>query len=73
VVDVLAGPDERSQSVVSVLNALREAYDVDPEVDAVRRALRSLERKNVVEVVYRTVPTFRLAVDRDEITVEVEE
>ncbi|QUO47135.1 DUF5797 family protein [Halorubrum ruber] len=73
VVDVLAGPDERSQSVVSVLNALREAYDVDPEVDAVRRALRSLERKNVVEVVYRTVPTFRLAVDRDEITVEIEE
>ncbi|TKX45741.1 MULTISPECIES: DUF5797 family protein [unclassified Halorubrum] len=72
VVDVLAGPDERSQSVVGVLNALREAYDVDPEVDAVRRALRSLERKNVVEVVYRTVPTFRLAVDRDEITVEIE-
>ena len=73
VVDVLAGPDERSQSVVSVLNALREAYDVDPEVDAVRRALRNLERKNVVEVVYRTVPTFRLAVERDEITVEIEE
>ena len=73
VFEVVAGPDERSQSVVSVLNALREAYDVDPEVDAVRRALRSLERKNVVEVVYRTVPTFRLAVGRDEITVEVEE
>ncbi|TKX74828.1 hypothetical protein EXE46_07265 [Halorubrum sp. GN11_10-6_MGM] len=72
VVDVLAGPDGRSQSVVSVLNAVREAFDADPEVDAVRRALRSLERKNVVEVVYRTVPTFRLAVDRDEITVEIE-
>ena len=73
VVDVLAGPEERSQSVVSVLNALRDAFDADPEVDAVRRALRSLERKNVVEVVYRTVPTFRLAVARDEVTVEVEE
>jgi len=73
VVEVLAGPDERSQSVVSVLNGVREAYDDDPGVDAVRRALRSLERKNVVEVVYRTVPTFRLAVARDEITVEISE
>ncbi|WP_143415573.1 DUF5797 family protein, partial [Halorubrum sp. SD612] len=73
VVDVLAGPEERSQSVVSVLNAVREAFDADPEVDAVRRALRSLERKNVVEVVYRTVPTFRLAAERDEFTVEIEE
>ena len=70
VFEVVAGPDERSQSVVAVLNAVREAYSVDPEVDAVRRALRSLERKNVVEVVYRTVPTFRLAVERDDITVE---
>ncbi|AZQ14378.1 MULTISPECIES: DUF5797 family protein [Halorubrum] len=70
---VVAGPDERSQSVVAVLNAVREASDLDPEVDAVRRALRSLERKNVVEVVYRTVPTFRLAVERDEITVEIAE
>jgi 2-C-methyl-D-erythritol 4-phosphate cytidylyltransferase len=73
VFEVVAGPDERSQSVVSVLNALREAYDIDPEVDLVRRALRSLERKNVVEVVYRTVPTFKLAVERDSITVEVTE
>ncbi|MES3161262.1 MAG: DUF5797 family protein [Halorubrum sp.] len=70
---VVAGPEERSQSVVSVLNDLREAYDIDPEVGEVRRALRSLERKNVVEVAYRTVPTFRLAVDRDTITVEVSE
>ncbi|MDZ5810095.1 DUF5797 family protein [Halorubrum sp. AD140] len=73
VFEVVAGPDERSQSVVSVLNAVREAFGVDPEVDEVRRALRTLERKNVVEVVYRTVPTFRLAVERDEITVEVSE
>ena len=73
VFEVVAGPDERSQSVVSVLNALREAFDIDPEVGEVRRALRSLERKNVVEVAYRTVPTFRLAVDRDTITVEVSE
>lgn len=71
VFEVVAGPDERSQSVVSVLNAVREAFDVDPEVDEVRRALRSLERKNVVEVVYRTVPTFKLAVERDAVTVDV--
>lgn len=71
VFEVVAGPDDRSQSVVSVLNAVREAFDTTPEVDAVRRALRSLERKNVVEVVYRTVPTFKLAVPREEITVEV--
>ncbi|EMA62674.1 DUF5797 family protein [Halorubrum lipolyticum] len=73
VFEVVAGPDERSQSVVAVLNAVREAFDLDPDVDEVRRALRSLERKNVVEVVYRTVPTFRLAVERDEVTVEVAE
>ncbi|WP_435093861.1 DUF5797 family protein [Halorubrum sp. N11] len=73
VFEVVAGPDERSQSVVAVLNAVREAFDLDPDVDEVRRALRSLERKNVVEVVYRTVPTFKLAVDRDEITVEIAE
>jgi len=71
VFEVVAGPDERSQSVVAVLNAVREAFDLDPDVDGVRRALRSLERKNVVEVVYRTVPTFRLAVERDEVTVEI--
>jgi len=73
VFEVVAGPDERSQSVVAVLNAVREAFDVDPDVDEVRRALRSLERKNVVEVVYRTVPTFRLAVERDQVTVEIAE
>ncbi|ELZ26076.1 hypothetical protein C474_20286 [Halogeometricum pallidum JCM 14848] len=71
VFEVLAGPDERSESVVSVLNKVREAYDADPEVDEVRRALQSLRRKGVVEVVYRTVPTFRLAVERDEVDVEV--
>ena len=73
VIEVVAGPDERSQSVVAVLNAVREAFDLDRDVDEVRRALRSLERKNVVEVVYRTVPTFKLAVERDEITVEIAE
>ena len=70
VLEVLAGPDEDSESVVKVLNKLRDAFDVDPDVDDVRRALQSLRRKNVVEVVYRTVPTFRLAVAREEFDVE---
>ena len=71
VFEVLAGPDERSESVVSVLHKLRDRFDVDPDTDDVRSALQSLRRKGVVEVEYRTVPTFRLAVERSEIDVEV--
>jgi hypothetical protein len=70
VLQVLAGPEEDSESVVKVLNKLRAEFDVDPEAGDVRRALQSLRRKNVVEVIYRTVPTFRLAVARDEFDVE---
>ena len=73
VLDVLAGPDERSESVVSVLGKVRETFGVDPDVEAVRDALGSLRRKNVVEVEYRTVPTYRLAVERDAIDVETVE
>jgi hypothetical protein len=65
VLDVLGGPEERSESVVSVLGKLREEFDIDPDVEDVRSALQSLRRKSVVEVEYRTVPTFRLAVERD--------
>jgi hypothetical protein len=71
VFEVVAGPEDRSESVVSVLQAVRATFDADPEVDAVREALRSLRRKGVVEVVYRTVPTFKLAVARDRVDVEV--
>jgi hypothetical protein len=70
ILGVLAGPDERSQSVVSVLHALRDAHDVDPDTDEVRSALQSLRRKGVVYVIYRSVPTFRLALDREELDVE---
>lgn len=70
VLDVLAGPDDRSESVVSVLGKLRERFDIDPEAEEVRSALQSLKRKGVVEVEYRTVPTFRLSVPRDSFTVE---
>ncbi|NHX36241.1 MULTISPECIES: DUF5797 family protein [Halolamina] len=70
ILDVLAGPEERSESVVSVLQKLRASFDVDPDVESVRDALGSLRRKNVVEVEYRTVPTFRLAVERSAVDVE---
>lgn len=67
---VAADHDERAESVVSVLHKLRDAYDVDPDAEAVRSALRGLERRGVVEVVQRTVPTFRLSVERDAVVVE---
>ncbi|WP_248896694.1 DUF5797 family protein [Haloplanus halobius] len=67
---VVAGPDDRSESVVSVLQKVRERFDADPDVDAVREALQSLRQKGVVDVVYRTVPTFKLAVERDSVDVE---
>ena len=73
IVEVIAGPEERSESVVSVLNKLRDAYDVDPAAEDVRSGLQSLRRKGVVEAIYRTVPTFRLAVERDAVDVEVVE
>jgi hypothetical protein len=71
IVDVIGAPDEDGMSVVAVLHALREAYDVDADTDAVRDGLQALKRKGVVEVVYTTVPTFKLAVDRDAIEVNV--
>ena len=70
---VVAGPDERSQSVVRVLHAVREEYDVDPTADEIENALKALRRKGVVEARYRTVPTYRLTVARDEVAVSVTE
>ncbi|MFB6117120.1 DUF5797 family protein [Halosegnis sp.] len=69
ILEVLAGIDEEPQSVVSVLHDVQAAgYDAD--VDAVRSGLRSLESKGVVTSIRKTVPTFRLAVDRADLTVE---
>ncbi|GAA0658784.1 DUF5797 family protein [Salarchaeum japonicum] len=65
ILEVLAGPDERSQSVVSVLHDLENEFDEAFDTGEVRRALRTLERKGVADLIYRTVPTFRLAVPRD--------
>ena len=69
VVRVVPDPDEESASVVNVLHRLREAGE-DPAVEDVREALRSLANKGVLETVKRTVPTYRLALPREDLTVE---
>lgn len=69
---VMAGPEERTESVVSVLEKLRAEFGVDPEAEEVRKSLRSLVRANLAETEQRTVPTFRRSVPVSEITVEVE-
>ena len=70
ILDVVPGPEERSASVVAVLERLREATDLDPAVEDVRSGLKHLERTGVLTVEYRTVPTYRLAVERGELDVE---
>jgi hypothetical protein len=70
VLSVVPGPDEDSQSVVATLHAIREETGEDPDVEDVREALRSLSNKGVLETVKRTVPTYRLAVPREDLTVE---
>ena len=72
IIEVLAGPDEEPQRVVATLQDVRAAGE-DPEVDDVRSALRSLADMGIVEVVQKTVPTFRLAVEREAVDVEVRE
>jgi hypothetical protein len=68
---VIAGPDERAESVVSVLHAIRDEFEnVDLDASDVRRALQTLKRKGIVEVEHRTVPTYKLAVERDSVTIE---
>lgn len=66
----VAGPDARSQSVVSVLQTVREVTEEEPTVDDVREALESLRRKGVLERIYRTVPTYRRITERESIDVE---
>ncbi|WP_435097921.1 DUF5797 family protein [Halarchaeum sp. P4] len=77
---VAPGPDEDTESVVSVLHRLQDEYGDDladedgeePSAKDVRRALQTLKRKGVVELVYRTVPTFRLAVEREDVAIAEE-
>jgi hypothetical protein len=68
-IDALPDHDDEPQSVVATLHDLR-AGGRDPEVDEVRSALRSLAEKGVVERVQKTVPTYRLAVERDALEVQ---
>jgi uncharacterized protein (DUF2249 family) len=77
VIGVLAGPEERAESVVSVLHKLRdgerERVPEDVDADDVRSALRRLADRGVVEVVQKTVPTFKLSVGREELAITVED
>ncbi|MFB6154282.1 MAG: DUF5797 family protein [Haloferacaceae archaeon] len=70
IVDVVAGPDDDTDSVVAVLHKLQGA-GVETDVDSVRSGLWSLRDKGVVDVVQKVVPTFRLALPRDQLNVEV--
>ncbi|MHB9288282.1 DUF5797 family protein [Halobacteriales archaeon Cl-PHB] len=71
-IDVLPDHDADPQSVVATLHDLRDAGE-DPTVDEVRSALHSLSDKGVVERVKTTVPTFRLALEREDVNVAVPE
>jgi len=73
VIRVLPGPDGDSQSVVATLHDVQEETGRDPTVDEVRSALHSLTDKGLVKRIRKTVPTFRLAIERDRITIEVDE
>jgi hypothetical protein len=72
VLDVLAGPDGEAQSVVATLHDIQETTDTDPSVDDVRSALHTLTDKGLVERVRKSVPTFRLAIERDRIDLDVD-
>lgn len=70
ITEVLAGPNQEPMSVVATLHALQETGR-EPTVDEVRSALRGLEDRGVIEIVRKTVPTFRLTQDRRELDLEV--
>ncbi|WP_330630573.1 DUF5797 family protein [Halocatena halophila] len=69
IADVLAGPDESAQSVVSVLHDV-EATGDETDVDSVRTALRKLQDRGIVTTEQSTVPLFKLAIDRSELEIE---
>lgn len=70
VIDTMPGVDEDPQSVVAVLHGLR-ASGRDPDVEAVRSALRRLVERGVATIEQRTVTTFRLGLDRENLEVAV--
>ncbi len=72
IIAILPGPDEDPQSVVATLHDIEDT-GTDTSVDEVRSALHTLTDKGLVERVRKTVPTFRLAIDRDRIVIETGE
>jgi len=68
-VDRLESNDDVAYAEVG--GVARQATDTVVTAEEVRSALQALRRKGVVEVVYRTVPTFKLAVERDSVEVSV--
>ncbi len=72
IVEELPGPEEVPQSVVSTLHDV-QAAGMQTDVDEVRSALHTLSDKGVVERVRKTVPTFRLTLERDLLTIETDE
>ncbi len=73
IIQVLPGPEEETQSVVATLHDVQDGTGTDPSVDEVRSALHSLTDKGLVKRVRKTVPTFRLAIERERISIEVPE
>jgi len=69
--EVLAEPGGEPQSVVGVMNAVEARGTAVTSAEEVEEALQALRRKDVVEVVYRTVPGFRRAVPGDAVDVEI--
>jgi hypothetical protein len=69
--EVLAEPGGEPQSVVRVMNAVEARGTAVTSAEEVEEALQALRRKDVVEVVYRTVPGFRRAVPGDAVDVEI--
>lgn len=73
IIAILPGPEDEPQSVVATLHDVEEETGTDENVDDVRSALHTLTDKGLVERVRKTVPTFRLAIDRDRIVIETGE
>lgn len=72
IVEVLPGPKDEPQSVVATLHDVEDT-GTDAGVDDVRSALHTLTDRGIVELVRKTVPTFRLALDREKINIEIPE
>ena len=69
---VLPGPDERAQSVVSLLHALETETDDPPSADTLQSELTKLADRGLVTVVDRLVPTYKRAAEDIDATVGTE-